>query len=45
VLVETIVPWVKRTDGKRAGLEAVLMGRILIEGRRSGASGRISVAA
>lgn len=34
VLVETMVPWVKRTDGKRAGLETVLMGRILIEGRR-----------
>jgi len=34
VLVETTVPWIKRTDGKRTGLETVLMGRIRIEDRK-----------
>jgi hypothetical protein len=34
MLVETMVPWIKRTDGKRAGLETVLMGRIRIEDRK-----------
>ena len=33
-LIEAMVPWIKRTDGKRAGLETVLMGRIRIEDRK-----------
>lgn len=34
VLVEAMVPWIKRTDGKRVGLETVLMGRIRIKDRK-----------
>jgi hypothetical protein len=33
-LLEATVPWVKRTDGKRTGLETVLMGRIHIDGQK-----------
>jgi hypothetical protein len=33
-LIEAMIPWIKRTDPKRAGLETVLMGRIRIEGRK-----------
>jgi SEC-C motif/Protein of unknown function (DUF2384) len=33
-LVEAMIPWIKRSDGKRAALETVLMGRIRIEGRK-----------
>jgi hypothetical protein len=33
-VIEALIPWVKRTDPKRSGLETVLMGRIRIQDRK-----------